>query len=80
MGGKKLLGLMVTEQEQKELKYLLRREMDELLYDFNYQGMDEQVKDAIKDRYQTLFNLYKRFATESECLQYTPNKNFPRVN
>ncbi|MGM8216126.1 hypothetical protein ACLIA0_11185 [Bacillaceae bacterium W0354] len=74
-----MLGLMISEQEQKELEYLLRREMDELLYDFNYQGMDPQVKKAIKERYTTLFNLYKRFASHSECLHYTPTKNFPKA-
>ncbi len=76
MGGKTLLGLMISEEEKKELEYLLRREMDELLFDFNYQGIDEQVKQAIQERYTTLFNLYKRFAPQSQCLNYTPNKNF----
>lgn len=51
MGGKTLLGLMISEEEKKELEYLLRREMDELLFDFNYQGIDEQVKQAIQERY-----------------------------
>ncbi|TFB14760.1 hypothetical protein E3U55_12750 [Filobacillus milosensis] len=74
-----MLGLMITEQEQKEIEYLLKREMDELLYDFNYQDMDKQVKEAIKERYSILFNIFRRMANHSSCLNYTPKKNFPRV-
>ncbi|GEL78783.1 hypothetical protein TMU01_30180 [Tenuibacillus multivorans] len=75
-----MLGMMVSEQEQKEIEYLLRREMDELIFDFNYQNMDKQVKEAIKERYTTLFNIFRRIANHSSCLQYTPKKNFPHVN
>jgi len=79
MGVNELLGLIINEKEQKELEYLLRREMDELLYDFNYHGIDPEVRLAIKDRYATLFNLYKRFASHSDCLHYTPTKYFANL-
>ncbi|WP_443140050.1 hypothetical protein [Piscibacillus sp. B03] len=74
-----LIGLLITEQEQKELEYLLKREMDELIFDFNYENIDHQVKDAIKDRYKLLFNIFKRMADHSTCIKYTPRKNFPNV-
>lgn len=74
-----LLGLLITEQEQKELEYLLKREMDELIYDFNYENMDSRVKEAIKERYTLLFNIFKRMANHSSCIKYTPRKNFPNV-
>lgn len=74
-----LLGILINEKEQKELEYLLKKEMDELLYDFNYHEFDTQVKQSIQKRYMTLFNLYKRFASQQELVNYTPRKNFPRV-
>ncbi|SER12136.1 hypothetical protein [Piscibacillus halophilus] len=74
-----MLGLLITEQEQKELEYLLKREMDELIYDFNYENMDSRVKEAIKERYVLLFNIFKRMANHSSCIKYTPRKNFPNV-
>ncbi|MFD2640066.1 hypothetical protein [Piscibacillus salipiscarius] len=74
-----MLGLMIKEQEQKELEYLLKREMDELIFDFNYENMDGQVKEAIKERYTLLFNIFKRLASHSTCVRYIPRKNFPNV-
>ncbi|WP_343784032.1 hypothetical protein [Alkalibacillus silvisoli] len=70
-----MIGLMVNDQEQKELEYLLKREMDELLYDFSHHDLDPQLQQAIKERYTLLFNIYKRFASHKECLKYTPHKN-----
>ncbi|WP_124224023.1 hypothetical protein [Aquisalibacillus elongatus] len=74
-----MLGLLINEQEQRELEYLLKREMDELIYDFNYDHIDGQVREAIKERYTTLFNIFKRMASHTSCLHYTPKKNFPNV-
>ncbi|PKR76535.1 hypothetical protein CEY16_14335 [Halalkalibacillus sediminis] len=74
-----MIGLLLNDIEQKELEYLLKREMDELVYDFNYQDMDQQVKKAIKERYIVLFDIYKRFANQKECLNYIPKKNFSDV-
>ncbi|WP_188208041.1 hypothetical protein [Alkalibacillus aidingensis] len=70
-----MIGLMVNEYEQKEIEYLLRKEMDELLYDFTHMDLEEQVKEAIRERYILLFNIYKRFASQKDCLKYTPNRN-----
>ncbi|NIK12991.1 hypothetical protein [Alkalibacillus almallahensis] len=74
-GSEMMIGLLVNESEQMELEYLLKREMDELLYDFSYHDLDENVQEAIKERYTLLFNIYKRFATQKECLKYVPHKN-----
>ncbi|MET3683966.1 hypothetical protein ABID56_002091 [Alkalibacillus flavidus] len=70
-----MLGFLVNGAEQKELEYLLKREMDELLYDFNYHDLDSHVQQAIKERYRLLFNIYKRFAGQKDCLKYIPHKN-----
>ncbi len=79
MGDYELLGLLISDQEQRELEYLLKKEMDELLFELTFDDFDEEIKQSIKRRYMTLFNVYKRFANQNELVNYTPRKNFPHV-
>ncbi|MYL35849.1 hypothetical protein GLW08_19895 [Pontibacillus yanchengensis] len=69
-----MLGFMINELERKEIEYLLRREMEELLHDLGDQRIEHIVKRAMEERYRILFKLFKRFATEKECLKYLPPK------
>ncbi|TSJ60757.1 hypothetical protein FPQ10_12680 [Allobacillus sp. SKP2-8] len=74
-----MLGLLINEKEQKELEYLLKKEMDELLFEVTCDDFNAEIKNSIKKRYITLFNVYKRFANQNELVNYTPRKNFPHV-
>lgn len=65
-----MLGLLVNNKEVKELEYLLKREMEEILLDLQDARIDSIVKKAMESRYQTLFKLFKRFAPMSECKKY----------
>lgn len=65
-----MLGLMVNEIEQKELEYVIKRELDEILFDLQDDRLDHLVKRAMDERYKILFNLFKRIAPASECLVY----------
>lgn len=65
-----MLGLMVNEIEQKELEYVIKRELDEILFDLQDERLDHLVKRAMDERYKILFNLFKRIAPASECLVY----------
>lgn len=56
--------------EQKEIEYLLKRELEELLMDLDDHRIDYTVKLAMRERYRTLFQLYRRVAPEHECLKY----------
>ncbi|KGX84378.1 hypothetical protein [Pontibacillus litoralis] len=69
-----MLGLILKDDERKEMEYLLKREMDELLQDLQDNRIDYVIKQAMKERYHVLFTLYRRFASERECLKYIPNK------
>ncbi|SHG11030.1 hypothetical protein [Ornithinibacillus halophilus] len=69
-----MLGLMINDIEQKELEYLVKRELDELLLDMDDHRIDQMVKRAMKDRYKTLFQLLKRVSNEHECLKYIPKR------
>ncbi|QHE50730.1 hypothetical protein [Pontibacillus sp. HMF3514] len=69
-----MLGLMINEIEQKEIEYLLKREMEELLLDLSDSRIDHIVKRAMEERYQILYNLFRRFVSEKESLKYIPPK------
>lgn len=42
--GDDLLGFMLTKEEKKEMEYILKRELEELLFDFE----DERIHDVVK--------------------------------
>jgi len=75
-----MLGLIVNKKEVEELNYLLKREMDEILYDLKDERIDQVVKRAMEERYQILFSLFKRIATPKECLNYIRNEKKKRLN
>ncbi|MFD6441026.1 hypothetical protein ACFWDG_14670 [Peribacillus sp. NPDC060186] len=76
-----MLGLLINEKEKKELEYLLKREMDEILFDLQDDRIDYIVKRAIDEKYNILFRLFKRLSTEKECLTYLRVKtNFNEKN
>lgn len=69
-----MLGLLINDMEQKEMEYLLKRELEELLMDIEDQQVDHLVKRAMRERYQLLFQLFRRVASEQECLKYMPKR------
>jgi len=68
----KVLGLLINDMEQREMAYLLKRELDELLMDLEDNRIDYLVKHTMRDRYRTLFQLFRRVASKQECLKYMP--------
>jgi hypothetical protein len=72
--GDTMLGLLVNDKEIKELEYILKREMEELLHDLGDSRIDRVVKHAMEERYQLLFKLFTRFAPSKECSKYFRNK------
>jgi hypothetical protein len=69
-----MIGFMLNQMELKELEYLLKREMDEILHDFQDHRIDHIVKRAMEERYQILFRLFKRVASPNECTKYIRTK------
>lgn len=68
-----VLGFMFSEQECKELGYMLRKELDEMLFDMSDQRLDHEVKQAIAARYRTVFKMYARIATPKDLSRYVRN-------
>ncbi|MDG5788072.1 hypothetical protein QA612_11300 [Evansella sp. AB-P1] len=71
-----MLGMMLTNKESKEMEYLLKRELEELLLDLSDSRIDNLVKQAMEERYQMIFKLYKRFTSQKEYLKYVRTKQF----
>ncbi|UOQ44566.1 hypothetical protein MUN89_00875 [Halobacillus salinarum] len=69
-----MYGLMVNEQERREIEYLLKREMEEITFDLGDKRIDTNIKCAMEERYEVLFQIFRRFATREDCLQYMPRK------
>ncbi|WP_096190482.1 hypothetical protein [Evansella halocellulosilytica] len=75
-----MLGLMLNGKESQEIEYLLKRELEELLLDLTDSRIDGIVKRAMEERYQIIFQLYKRFTTPKEYLKYVRQKQFSGKN
>lgn len=70
-----MLGLLINDMEQQEVEYLVRREMEELLMDLEDHRMDQMVKQSMRERYSLLFQLFRRVASEKDCLKYMPKRS-----
>lgn len=65
-----MIGLLINRKEMMEMQYLIKRELDEILYDLKDERIDHVVKNAMEERYTILFNLYRRVAPTNECINY----------
>lgn len=65
-----MLGMLFTDRECKELDYLLRKELDELLLDLHDRRLDGPLRETIASRYRTIFRMYARIASPRELSRY----------
>lgn len=68
-----MLGILYTEKECRELDYVLRKELDEMLLDLNDSRLDGDIKVAIAKRYKIIFRMYARMASPKELSRYALN-------
>lgn len=65
-----MIAMLLNEIETKEMQYLLKREMDEILFDLKDERIHVMVKGEMEERYKHLFTLFKRVASPSDCMKY----------
>jgi len=65
-----MLGMLFTDKECRELDYLLRKELDELLLELNDRRLEGPVREAISNRYKTIFRMYARIASPRDLSRY----------
>jgi len=64
----------MNEVEKREMNYLLKRELEELIMDLDDPRIDQNVKQALQERYQVVFQLFKRIANKQEFIKYIPKR------
>lgn len=74
-----MLGMLFNEKEYKELDYVLRKELDEMLLDMGDHRLDQDIRHSIAKRYKTVFQMYARFAPSKELSKYVRRGWFPQV-
>lgn len=65
-----MIGLIINQKEVDEIIYLLKREMDELLFDLKDDRISHTLKKGMDERYDILYNIFKRMASPQDCLLY----------
>ncbi len=68
-----MLGILFNDKECKELDYVLRKELDEMLLDLGDTRLDGDIKQAITRRYKIIFRMYARIASPKELSRYALN-------
>lgn len=74
-----MLGMLFNEKECKELDYVLRKELDEMLLDMSDTRLDQDIRYAIALRYKTVFRMYARFAPAKELSKYARRGRIPQT-
>ncbi|MDN4076144.1 hypothetical protein [Fictibacillus terranigra] len=69
-----MIGLMLNLTEAKEFEYLLKKEMEDLLFDLQDDRLDKLVMKVMEERYQVLFKLFSRLAAPAECTRFCRRK------
>lgn len=70
-----MIGFLFNERECRELDYVLRKELDEMLFDLNDKRMENDMKEAIENRYRVIFRMYARLASPKDITKYARNRS-----
>ncbi len=65
-----MMGFLLSQKECRELNYVLRKEMEEMLLDLEDSRISDVVKRAMEERYHVIFKIFARVATPQEISQY----------
>ncbi|WP_270182818.1 hypothetical protein [Alkalihalobacillus sp. CinArs1] len=65
-----MIGFLLSEKEGKEIEYLLKREMEEMLMSLDDHRLEKIVKRAMEERYLLLLGIYKRTASATDVSKY----------
>ncbi|WP_438349005.1 hypothetical protein ACP8HI_26110 [Paenibacillus sp. FA6] len=74
-----MLGMLFNDRECKELDYVIRKELDEMLMDLDDKRLDQDIRQSIAKRYKVVFRMYARFAPQKELSKYARNNRFPQT-
>lgn len=70
-----MLGFMLNDQEVREMEYLLKREMEEILLDLEDPRISLTIKRSMEIKYKLVFRLFCRVAPLEERKKYMITNN-----
>ena len=71
-----MLGFLFNDRECKELSYVLRKELDDMLFELCNEQIDNDIKAAIEKRYKVIFRMYARVASSKEISKYARSRTY----
>ncbi|MGN1401592.1 MAG: hypothetical protein ACI4XL_08835 [Bacillus sp. (in: firmicutes)] len=71
-----MLGLLITKEEKAELEYLIKRELEELLSDFEDERVEGIVKRAMEEKYRLLYQLFIRVTPQEVSRKYMRKRKY----
>jgi hypothetical protein len=69
-----MLGFLFNARECRELDHVLKKELDEMLFELNDKRIGSDIKVAIESRYKVIFRMYARLASPKEISRYARNR------
>ncbi|MDM5196940.1 hypothetical protein QUF79_02555 [Fictibacillus enclensis] len=69
-----MIGIMLNKREAKEMVYLLKKELEELLSDLKDDEIEPMVKTVLEERYHLLFRFFTLLASPAECTRFCRRK------
>jgi hypothetical protein len=70
--------MLFTDKECRELGYMLRKELDEMLLEISDRKLEGPVKEAIVQRYKIVFRIYARIASPRDLSRYAAGLRLQR--
>ena len=65
-----MIGILINEKEQLEMIYVIKRELDEILFDLGDERIAYVLKKSMLQRFDILISLLQRVSKESEWRNY----------
>ena len=75
-----MIGILINEKEQLEMIYVIKRELDEILFDLGDERISYVLKKSMLERFNILISLLQRVSKESEWRNYIIELNNYKKN
>lgn len=65
-----MIGFMINEKEKLELIYVIKRELEEILFDLGDERISNVLKKSMLQRFNILISILQRIAIEKDWRNY----------
>jgi len=75
-----VIGILINEKEQLEMIYVIKRELDEILFDLGDERISNVLKQSMLQRFNILISLLQRISKEGDWRNYSIELNNYKKN